>query len=138
MSRPCIRSDLAGHLHLAEDTDRGDIHCLTPRGQAWSITKPVVTAVAWLQAPQTASMSMADEGGRARSLSLERQHSRFLRGEKYIGFHDEPMHREAGGSLSLEVNSLQRQCFATCNHARQSTRPVCVSDAYLRSEIVHV
>ena len=90
-----------------------------------------MTAVAWLQAPQTASMSVADEGGRARSVSLERQHSRFLRGEKYMGFHDEPMHREAGGSLPLEVDSLQRQCSATCNHAGQSTWPVCASDALL-------
>lgn len=78
-------------------------------------------------------MSMADEGGRARSLSLDRQHSRFLRGEKYMGFHDEPMHREAGGSLPLEVDSLQRQLSATCNPAGQSTGPVCAIRCLLLS-----
>ena len=51
--------------------------------------------MACVQAPQTAPM--ADEGGRSRSSSLEKQR-RFLGRERYMGFHDEPLHRsESGG-----------------------------------------
>ncbi len=92
-------------MYLRNNRCRGNMQVHTRKeGKHEKYEKSCCDSRDWVQAPQTASMSMADEGGRARSLSLERQHSRFLRGEKYIGFHDEPMHREATGSLPLEVS----------------------------------
>ena len=66
-----------------------------------------------MQAPQAASMT--DEGSKSRSSSLEKQR-RFLGRDRYMGFHDEPLHgsdsggrpeqaQRAGSGIPLDVRA---------------------------------
>ncbi|CAL5219786.1 g1691 [Coccomyxa viridis] len=86
---------------------------LTKR-QSWRGDELDSSAAKELQAPQTASMT--DEGGKSRSSSLERQR-RFLGRDRYMGFHDEPLHgsdsagrpeqaQRAGSGIALEDLSV--------------------------------
>ena len=84
------------------------------------------TALACMQAPQTASMP--DEGGKSRSGSLEKQR-RFLGRDRYMGFHDEPLHgsdsagrpeqaQRAGSGIPLDVRAKRPSIQVMfCYHA---------------------